>query len=127
MAIAISRRKLAQYAAAEIMQGNAQAAIARLAAYLLHTRRTREADLLARDIELQLLHSGVAIAKVTTAHSLTDQLRSAVEALINADTTYLNEVIDPSVLGGIRVELPGKQYDATVQRRLTTLRELTLT
>ena len=33
----------------------------------------------------------------------------------------LTQVTDPSVLGGLRIELEGKQLDGTVQGRLTGL------
>ena len=126
MAQAISRRKIAQYAAKQITAGKTEASIQEIAAYLVQTGREREADLIVRDIEMQLASSGTVLAKVTTAHPLSAQLRQSVQALIAAHTVYINEVIDPTILGGIRVELPGKQFDGTLRHKLTMLNELTL-
>ena len=38
----------------------------------------------------------------------------------------LSERIDPSLLGGMRVELDGKVYDSTVRRELEKMREAIL-
>lgn len=126
MAAPLSRRKLAVYAAGLIAKGNGELAIEQLAAYLVETNRTREAGLVVRDIEFELANNGIVIATVSTAHGLTADLRAAVARLLQAKQLFLKEVVDPSVIGGIRIVVPGKQYDATVRRKLELLNELTL-
>ncbi len=126
MTVSISRRKLAQYAASMILSGHTEQVMQQIAAYLVLEHRTREANLVVRDIEAELASRGVVLATVTTAHALTTELRMAIESMLDAEHVYITEVIDPSVIGGVRVDMPGRQYDATVRRKLELLKELTL-
>lgn len=126
MAADISRRRLSQHAANMIIEGSGSLAMQQVAAYLVAAKRTREADLVARDIEAALADRGVVVATVTTAHGLSADLRGAVKQLLGANELHLKEVIDPSVLGGVKISMPGKRYDATVRRKLELLKELTL-
>lgn len=126
MAADISRRKLSQYAAGLMLEGKTDLAIEQLAAYLVQAGRTREAGLIVRDIEAELARHGTVVATVTTAHGLSDELRATMHTVLGADQPHVKEVIDPAVLGGIKIDMPGKQYDATVRRKLELLKELTL-
>lgn len=127
MAASVSRRKLAEYCTGQIIAGDIATAIQQLAAYLIETGREREADLIVRDIEGILAERGVVLATVTTAHPLSAALRSALAELLQGKTVHMHEIVDESVLGGVRIELPGKLYDATVKRKLESLKELSLT
>lgn len=68
---------------------------------------------------------GIAEAVVTAAVPLTDDQRAR---LLDKLTAYsgrrveLREKVDPSVLGGLRVEIDGRLLDGTVQTRLADLR-----
>ena len=81
---------------------------------------------MVRDIEMELADNGIVIAKVTTAHPLTEQLRRQIIALMNAQTVYLDETVDQTVIGGVKIDMPGKEYDATVRAKLNKLKEMTL-
>ena len=68
----------------------------------------------------------IAEAVVTTAVALTEaQAQALKERLekISGKTVLLTQKTDSTVLGGIRVELEGKQLDGTVQERLSSLEE----
>lgn len=127
MATVISRRKLAQHIAGMIIDGKTDLAIKQLAAFLVQTGRTREAGLVVRDIEAELASRGIVVATVTSAHAMSDDLMHAVRTLLGGEQAHITDVIDPSVLGGVRIDMPGKQYDTTVRRKLELLKELTLT
>ena len=67
----------------------------------------------------------IADAVVTSAVPLTDEQRTRLSEKLEAmsgKTVLLTEKTDPSVLGGLRVELDGTQLDGTVQGRLSELR-----
>lgn len=127
MAASVSRRKLAEYCTGQIIAGEIKMAMKQLAAYLIETGREREADLIIRDIEGMLADRGTILATVTTAHPLSAALRSTLADLLKGKTVHMREIVDESVLGGVRIELPGKLYDATVKRKLESLKELSLT
>jgi len=123
MALRLSRRKLAVYVADKLQAGASASEVMReIAAYLIDTKRTRELELLVRDIEDALATRGVVVADVTTAHALGKELKSEIGALVGAKKLQIRETIDESVLGGVRIDLPGKRFDGTIRHKLTALR-----
>jgi F-type H+-transporting ATPase subunit delta len=123
MALRLSRRKIATYAADQLLAGAAKREVLRsVAAYLVEARRTREAILLIRDIEDVLASRGYVVADVTSAHPLSKALKDEIKALVGGDTLQLRELVDPSVLGGMKIDVPGKRFDGTIRRKLTALR-----
>lgn len=118
----ISRHKLAEYVAEKLAKGDGKKALSELAAFLIETRRMDEIDLLVRDIELGLAEHGVVVADVTTAHPLSDSQKSDIKKMVGGNTLKVRETIDESVLGGVRVDIPGKRFDGTIRRKLTALK-----
>lgn len=69
---------------------------------------------------------GILEATVTSAIPLSDEERAKLLASLQAKTgktIRLTEKTDPSVLGGLRLDLAGERLDGTVQRRLELLRD----
>lgn len=126
MAMRLSRRKITNYVAEQLAAGNTKQVIKQLAAFLIDNRRTKELELIVRDVEYELAKRGIVLARITSAHELTTATRAAINALIKEQTgtsnIQLQQFIDPSVLGGVKVDIPGQQIDTTIARRLTTLR-----
>lgn len=123
MAGRLTRRKLAVYAADKIIGGTAIKTVLRgVAAYLVAHRRTRETELLVREIEDVLAEKGVVVADVTTAYPLSDTMRTEVKKLAGGKTVHLREAIDESLIGGVLVDIPGQRFDGTIRRKLTALR-----
>ncbi len=127
MAMRLSRRKITSYVAQQLMAGVAtEPLVLQLAAFLIDSRRTNEVGLIVRDIEYELTKQGVVLARVTSAFDLAEATREAVTKLIQEQTgahqVQLHQFIDPSVLGGVKIDLPGLQLDATIARKLTLLR-----
>lgn len=127
MAIRLSRRKITSYIAQQLVSGGeAQQLILQLAAFLIDNKRTNELGLIVRDIEYELTKQGVVLARLTSAFDLSEATSRAVTELITAKTgahqVQLHQFINPQVLGGIKIDLPGLQLDATIARRLTTYR-----
>ena len=63
----------------------------------------------------------------TTAQPLTKTQSSKLTAKLSAitgKTVHLENQIDPSVLGGVRLDYDGKRVDGTVQSRLNAIRSL---
>ncbi len=64
-------------------------------------------------------------ANVISAVPLSEEERAALTKKleeISGRTVCLISAVDPSVIGGIRVEMEGKRYDNTIQNRLGRLR-----
>ena len=124
MARKLSRRELANYAAERLVAGDAvRPLMAQLAAYLVSSRRTGETAMLVRDIAAKLAEAGHVTGTLTSATQLSSQLRDELIAytkqVTGAKHVALDEVVDQDVLGGVRLELPGRKLDATIAHRLT--------
>ncbi len=123
----LSRRKLASYASTRLLRGDATTAVMNeLAAFLIDSRRTKEQQLIVRDIETVLSKRGIVLVNVTSARKLTSESKTTISEYIQAEydsnvTVMLLEIIDESVIGGVRIELPDRQLDATVQAKLDRL------
>lgn len=63
---------------------------------------------------------------VTTVVPLDEGLREKIRAKAEADLgapVYLVERVDPSIVGGIMLEVRGKRYDASVRAQLANIRK----
>lgn len=68
----------------------------------------------------------VAVAEVTTAKPLNDTQRKQLIARLRQMTgkeIEIKEKIDPSVMGGVLLNMDGKRYDNTVRSRLTAIKQ----
>lgn len=119
----LSRRKIAQYAAEQMIAGvDTKRVIKQLAAFLVDTNRMTEYELLVRDIEAELAERGIVVADITSAYPLEAGIKSQVAKLVGARSVQLRQAVDPMVLGGIRVDIPGKRFDGTIRHKLTALK-----
>jgi F0F1-type ATP synthase delta subunit len=129
MSHTLSRRQLAGYAATELINGASIKEIsAQLAAVLKESKRTNEAELLSRDIAYELETRGkVASTHVTSANALSESLRDDLLKFIkqaaNVDEVNIEENVDKSVLGGIKIETAVHSWDKTVATKLRKIRE----
>ena len=123
MAGRISRRKLAIHAALQLKEGiSSKKVLNELAAFLIESRRTKEIDLIVRDIEQELADRGIVVADITTARPLSDALKNDIKQLVGGKTLQIRETVDETVLGGVRIDTPGKRFDGTIRRKLTALK-----
>jgi len=68
---------------------------------------------------------GILEVTVTSAVALDDSKKQKLLERIcdmTGKTVDLKERVNPSIIGGIRLEMDGKRFDGTVQRRLENLR-----
>jgi F-type H+-transporting ATPase subunit delta len=125
MATRLSRRKLASYLADELATGKKDVP-ERLAAFLVDTKRMRELPLIIRDIEDALVARGIVVADVDSAHELNSATMKLLESFVkdqtNARYVHFRTSVDETLLGGVRVNVPGQELDATLRRKLTNLK-----
>ena len=80
----------------------------------------KEAVLLCRqasDVQIGTLYSTFALTS--------DQIKAITQALMtqSKNNLTLTNVIDPSLIGGIRVDIEGKVYDASLLTQLTEMKQ----
>lgn len=125
----VSRRKLAKYAAEQILAGN-DAVLEEIAGLLIYEKHEREVDLLVRDIEAELADNGEIVASVESARALDDNTRRKIEQFLataasdknSKPKVSLRESIDPTLIGGFKLQMPTATLDATVSKKLNDLR-----
>lgn len=103
---------------------------AAIAGYLLEENMSDELESLMRDVQAYRAAQGYVEATIVSAHPLTDTVRGDVNDLIMqeypaAKHVTMNETVDPSVVGGLRIELAGEELDLTVKGKLNAFKRLT--
>lgn len=110
-----------------LLKGRASAAATLIASSLIgNPRERRVRQLLARATRLVADQRGRTVATVVTAAPLSaaqaERLTSTLSKRYGAQIT-LNTVVDPTVVGGMRVQIADDVIDASVSARLADLRQ----
>jgi len=102
-----------------------------LAAYLLSERRTGELDSILRDVRADWAKAGYVEVVARSAHQLSDTVRADIER--QAESLYpaakqivVSQVLDPEVIGGVRLTIIDRQLDLSVETTLHRFKQLTL-
>ena len=98
---------------------------------VLSAMHSKEDQQLLSDVEKsykELLDEGddTYFVTATTAVEMDDELRRAVHKKMEGmlgGPIYLVERIDPSIIGGIVIEVRGQRYDASIRAQLEHIRE----
>src|SRR5581483_1023791 len=108
--IGFSRRSLARYAVDQLLDKQPPKTISlHLAAVLVVSKKTKDADLLMDDIAYELEVRGLLVkAQITSVRELSRQLKTDIAARLKKATKVkevsLIEKPDKAVIGGIRIE-----------------------
>jgi F-type H+-transporting ATPase subunit delta len=111
---------------ARLLEGRIRPGALRLVSLLVERGRARELGRLSDQYQRQLnAHRGIVIATVTSAAPLTDdetvEIRKRVEEMAQSQVD-LRTAIDPSLLGGVTVQIGDRLLDASIRGRLERLR-----
>jgi F-type H+-transporting ATPase subunit delta len=126
----VSRRALANWAADQLISGKPAASVAKhLAAVLKQSNMAAQVGFLINDISWELeQRQALAVGKVTSASGLSKQLEDILVGQIKKATgakdVVLENNIDKSVIGGVRIETASRVWDATVSSKLSELKEV---
>jgi F-type H+-transporting ATPase subunit O len=101
-----------------------------VAAYLLDENRTGELDSLARDLIDYRAEHGIVEVTAVSAHKLTEaalkEVRQKVKQLYpKARQIIINQRLDESQIGGVRLEFPDRQLDLSLRAKINELKQLT--
>jgi len=127
----VSRLELAEVIAERTLHINDSAKLATaVAGFLLEEGRVDELDSLMRDVLNYRAKHGHVEATVVSAYPISDSVKKDVLAAIKSEypkakVFVINEKVDPSVVGGVRIELANEELDLTVQAKLNTFKRLT--
>jgi F0F1-type ATP synthase delta subunit len=125
------RTRIAQVIADRTLQSGADEALAReVAAYVLAERRVGELNSLMRDVQEDRAQAGQVEVLAASAHPLNNEVRQDIEVQVktiypNAKRVIVTEVLDPEVIGGVRLSLANQQLDLSVEAKLNKFKQLT--
>jgi F-type H+-transporting ATPase subunit delta len=94
---------------------------------LIDKKRINEVSLVAAEFQtLAAAAQGAAQATVFSTRTLTDEERAEISAafakLVGMEKLEITNVIEPSLLGGVRVQIGNYIYDSTVASKLEGLK-----
>jgi len=94
-----------------------------IAAYLLMENITSDLDSIMRDVMQYRFENGIVEATVLSAHELSkadlDDIDQVLRAEYPSANTYIvDQKIDTSLVGGVKIEFPGAQLDLSIFSRL---------
>ncbi len=111
--------------AAQVLRGASKQTVAIVSALIARPSGRRIAELVRFAATIVAEESGHKIATVTVAHSLSEaqsrRLSAALSAQYNS-TIRVNEIVDPSILGGMRVQIGDEVIDGSIANRIADLR-----
>jgi F-type H+-transporting ATPase subunit delta len=110
----------------KLLASRVRPAALRLVSLLVERGRAREIGRVSDQYQRLLnAHRGIVVATVTSAAPLTDgetaEIRKRVEAMADA-TVDMRTAVDPSLLGGLTVQIGDRFLDASIRGRLERLR-----
>lgn len=124
----VSRRQLARTVAAKLLAEPARREhwVRALAAYLVETDRTDEADQVLNAIAHELLEQdGLLAVEVTSARPLTDNIRTELTDYLKKATgaakVQMAEQVDADLVGGLVARTPNQELDTSVRSQLRRL------
>lgn len=120
----VTRFEVARYVAEQLPEQRRKVLEA-VAAWLVATGRTRQADYLVQDVARVLAQNGYLAARVTTARPLSPAVHREIEAYLKAATgaatVELDSKLDSTAIGGLSLTTPTTQLNATLRHKLQRL------
>lgn len=129
----ITRHQLAGIFGKQLMSGPVKPIkfAQEIATYLLAESRTAELEPLLRDIAKYRAEHAIVEVTAVSAHELSSEDRSDIELFARglhpgAKAIIMNTHQDPSLIGGVRLEIIAQQLDLTVRTQLNRMKQLTM-
>ncbi len=118
-----TRRQIAQ-ATLDLLQRHSSKHVAdALASYLVAERRSKDIDLVMRDVQaLRQKQDSVQEVMVTSVDELSSSTRTALAQKLGSQKTIFNYQTDPNVVAGAQVRGLDWQLDMSVDSKLNKLK-----
>ena len=126
----VKRSELAEVIAHKTMSITDKDGLAKsVAAYLAEHNEQIDLQSLMRDVMQLRLEMGYVEAKVLSAHELNTEVINDIKTLLsqhfpNAKSIKLDFVVDPKIVGGVKIELPRETLDLSVRYKLNLFKRL---
>jgi F0F1-type ATP synthase delta subunit len=99
-----------------------------IAAYLLSEGWVNELDSLLRDVQANWAEAGHVEVVARSAYPLSAMVKADIRREVKkvhpaAKQIVINEVIDPGMVGGVRLNLPNRQLDLSIRSKLNRFKQ----
>lgn len=127
---AVTRKSLAEAIGKQTLHVTDRSKLVKaIAGYLASEQSDVDLDSLLRDVMQYRLEKGIVEAVAVSAHELTPEVIKDIEALLrehfpDSKHVFIDQHIDESVVGGIRLELPHETLDLSVRSKLNLFKRL---
>jgi F-type H+-transporting ATPase subunit delta len=124
----LSRRRLARYAAEQLVAGADRGKLVQqLAAYLVVHKLDKQIELFVSDVSVILAADhGSVLVEVVSARELSASLQSAIREFVktteSASNVELVNRIDDSLIGGVIIRTPRGEFDRSIKSQLKQLK-----
>lgn len=121
------RRQISEAIVGLIEQGLPITKIAEtVAAYMVDQRCSRDLDAIMREVSSLRANKGIREATITSARNLDERVKTELEKIVannypNTQKVVSRVVIEPDLVGGVRLETDDLRLDMTVRNRLRYL------
>lgn len=120
----ISTKQLALYAADQLAAGvSAQQLAQAVAQVLVAERRSRDVLVFSRLLEQELAKRGTTQIVVTSAHGVDKLIKERLAQMMGVNKALFHEVVDESVIGGVKAQTHDAYIDLTVQGQLKAIKQ----
>jgi len=97
-----------------------------IASYTIATRCTRELDGIMREVSRLRAEQGICEATITSVRDLSVDVKEKLEKIVannnpTAKKIVSHTVVDPSIVGGVKLETDDLRLDMTIRNRLSYL------
>jgi len=124
------RSTMAKVISKKLEKADSKKAAQDIAGYLLAEKRVSELDSLMRDLQQIRSDQGIVEVDALSAHELDEKSINEIKAVIHkkfpaTKKIIINKILDPDVVGGVRLVLANSQLDLSVRYKLSKFKQLT--
>lgn len=117
-------KQLAEIAVDALEKGVSVRTVAdQIAATLIVERRSRDVAGVVRAIEKELARRGAVQVTVTSVHKVESAVKEQLARALGVNKPYFSEVIDSSVIGGVKATVLDQELDLTVKGKLMSFKK----
>lgn len=112
-------QNIAKYAANELAKGHPRSQVLeRVAAALIETNQSANIKNFENALTTELKKTGYETVEITSAVKLGEALKKKLADAVGSPGAAINEIIDESIFGGVKVQNSEQLLDMTIRRKL---------
>lgn len=120
----LTTKQLARYAADRLEAGaSSEELVNSIAQMLVAERRSRDVLAFGRLLEQELARRGTTQVVITSVSGVDKLIKERLAQMLGVKKALFHEVVDKSVIGGVRAQTLDSQIDLTIQGQLKAIKQ----